>query len=84
MVMVICSNGISPSQVRLCSLSVYVSSPTTRCGFQVQKFFQSNGVLVMVFDATRVRIVLNWGVKEGDIDKVLSVYSKFIDCISKN
>ncbi|EYB82104.1 hypothetical protein Y032_0367g44 [Ancylostoma ceylanicum] len=64
MVMLICSNGISPSQV--------------------QKFFQSNGVLVMVFDATRIRIVLNWGVKESDIDEVLNVYSRFIDSIFKN
>ncbi|KIH68768.1 Beta-eliminating lyase [Ancylostoma duodenale] len=64
MVMLVCSDGISPSQV--------------------QMFFQSNGVLMMVFDATRIRIVLNWGVKEGDIDKVLSVYSKFIDSISKH
>uniref|UniRef100_A0A183G3Q3 Beta_elim_lyase domain-containing protein n=1 Tax=Heligmosomoides polygyrus TaxID=6339 RepID=A0A183G3Q3_HELPZ len=64
MVLLKCSNGISPAQV--------------------QKFLESRGVLVMVFDATRVRIVLNWGVSEKDVEKVLKVYSDFIASISNH
>ncbi|KHJ90524.1 hypothetical protein OESDEN_09634 [Oesophagostomum dentatum] len=62
MVILTCSNGITPAQV--------------------QKFFQSHGVLVMLFDSTRIRIVLNWGVKEDDVDKVLNIYKEFVSSVS--
>ncbi|KAK6045266.1 hypothetical protein COOONC_17229 [Cooperia oncophora] len=64
MVILKCSNGVSPAQV--------------------QKFFESRGVLMMTFDATRVRIVLNWGVTEEDVEKVLDHYKDFINSLSKS
>nr|CDJ95042.1 unnamed protein product [Haemonchus contortus] len=51
---------------------------------QVQKFFESRGVLMMLFDATRVRIVLNWGVTEEDVEKVLGHYKEFIQSLSNS
>uniref|UniRef100_A0A0K0CUJ8 Beta_elim_lyase domain-containing protein n=1 Tax=Angiostrongylus cantonensis TaxID=6313 RepID=A0A0K0CUJ8_ANGCA len=48
---------------------------------QVQKFFAERGVLVMVFTATRVRMVLNWGVSEDDVKYILSVYNDFISSL---
>ncbi|KAK6019677.1 hypothetical protein OSTOST_14679, partial [Ostertagia ostertagi] len=51
---------------------------------QVQKFFESRGVLMMVFDATRVRIVLNWGVTEEDVEKVLNHYKDFVRSLSNS
>ncbi|VDO45500.1 unnamed protein product [Haemonchus placei] len=50
----------------------------------VQKFFESRGVLMMLFDATRVRIVLNWGVTEEDVEKVLGHYKEFIQSLSNS
>ncbi|XGW25655.1 hypothetical protein V3C99_006790 [Haemonchus contortus] len=51
---------------------------------QVQKFFESRGVLMMLFDATRVRIVLNWGVTEEDVEKVLGHYKEFIQSLTNS
>uniref|UniRef100_A0A1I7WN51 C2H2-type domain-containing protein n=1 Tax=Heterorhabditis bacteriophora TaxID=37862 RepID=A0A1I7WN51_HETBA len=48
---------------------------------QVANFFQSRGILVMVFDSTRIRIVLHWGIGEKEIDRTLEVYEEFINSV---
>ncbi|KAK6750669.1 hypothetical protein RB195_002565 [Necator americanus] len=85
-------NGITPDSLKK-AIHAFDSGITNmvilKCGdgispSQVQKFFHSNGVLMMVFDTTRIRIVLNWGVTEGDVDRVLNIYRKFIDSVVKH
>ncbi|KAJ1370752.1 hypothetical protein KIN20_032558 [Parelaphostrongylus tenuis] len=48
---------------------------------KIEKFFAERGVLVMAFTATRIRIVLNWGVTEDDVKYILSVYKDFINSL---
>ncbi|VDL80532.1 unnamed protein product [Nippostrongylus brasiliensis] len=69
-----CENEITNMVLLECNSGI---SPT-----QVQQFFHSHGVLVMAFDSKRIRIVLNWGVTEADVDRALNVYSAFVDSIS--
>ncbi|CAD6191383.1 unnamed protein product [Caenorhabditis auriculariae] len=46
--------------------------------YKVMEFFKSNGVLVMAFDSTRIRMVLNWGVDDEGLRKVVDVYKKLV------
>ncbi|PAV78242.1 hypothetical protein WR25_17648 isoform C [Diploscapter pachys] len=48
---------------------------------QVVAFFQSHSILFMAFDSSRIRIVLNWGVCENDLHKILDIYQTFVDSI---
>ncbi|CAB3406488.1 unnamed protein product [Caenorhabditis bovis] len=50
-------------------------------GVTVQQFcdfFQNHDILVMAFDAKRIRMVLNWDVTDEHLDRVLHVYESFV------
>ncbi|VDM76072.1 unnamed protein product [Strongylus vulgaris] len=68
-------NGITNMIILKCSKKIPPA--------EVKKFFQSHGVLVMLFDDTRVRIVTNWGIKANHVEKVLNVYKELVDSVSK-
>ncbi|VDM83544.1 unnamed protein product, partial [Strongylus vulgaris] len=68
-------NGITNMIILKCSKKIPPA--------EVKKFFQSHGVLVMLFDDTRVRIVTNWGIKANHVEKVLNVYKELVDSVSE-
>ncbi|CAI5449130.1 unnamed protein product [Caenorhabditis angaria] len=48
----------------------------------VQKFtafFQERDVLVMAFDTKRIRMVLNWGVNDEHLEKIVKVYQEYVE-----
>ena len=47
-------------------------------GFQVKDFFHNHQVLIMTFDETRLRLVVNNGVDDDDIQKTLETFSLFV------